>query len=137
MLGCVGLMGGYVWLKNERANRPDRIWVPIPLNPELTHEQHEEFATSLRAELISDEAFAAIAADLGLQQRWNQVSEQETVDELHERLLFEVGEYQYAPALNIGFKGIRRENQLLRDITARLMEDLDAIMRASAPPDAQ
>ena len=133
MLGCVGLMGGYLWLKNERANRPDRIWVPIPLNPEMTHDQHESFSSELREQLITDENFAALSADLGLQQRWNHATGQDTVDELHERLIYEVGEHQYAPSLNIGFKGIRRENQLLRDMTGRLMEDLDAILKSNAP----
>ena len=137
MLGCVGLLGGYMWLKNERANRPDKIWVPLTLNTELTHEQHETFASELRVQLITDENFAALAADLDLQQRWNHADEQETVDELHQRLIYEVGEHQYAPTLNIGFNGIRRENQLLRDMTQRLMEELQKILPPNAPTDAQ
>lgn len=137
MLGCVGLVGGYMWLKNDRANRPDRIWVPLQLNQEMTHEQHEEFATALREQLITDEILAAVAKDTGLQQRWPEASEQEIIADLHKRLIYEIGEYRYQPSLNIGFRGIRRENQLLRDMTERLMKDLEKIMTQGAPPNAQ
>ncbi len=129
MLGLVGLTGGYVWLKNERANRPDRIWVPIALNPELTHEQHETFAEELYEQLVTDEILASVASDLGLQQRWNHSSSETTVEELHERVFIEIGEHQHMPSLNIGFTGIRRENELLREMTSRLIEDFQEMMQ--------
>ncbi|MFU8892282.1 MAG: hypothetical protein ACNA8L_01520 [Luteolibacter sp.] len=128
MLGCVGLMGGYTWLKNERANRPDRIWVPIPLNTELSHEKHLEFADKLRDRLASDEILGNISHELKLLSRGNFATEEAAVTDLRMRLICEVGEYNYAPSLNVGFRGKRRENALLRELTERLMQDFQAIV---------
>lgn len=135
-LGGIGLLGGYTWLQNERANRADKIWVPIPLNTELSHEQHVEFSEKLRGQVVTDERFTAIASDLDLQQRWGLPDEKSCVDELNRRLLFEVGEHNHSPTLNIGFHGISRENAMLRELTERLMKDVDQVIRPPAPPDS-
>lgn len=131
MLGCVGLMGGYTWLKNDRANRPDRIWVPIGLNPELTHEQHQEFADQIREKLITNQVLEKISSDLNLQSRGQFATEEAAVTDLRMRLICEVGEYNYAPSLNLGFRGISRENAMLRELTERLREDF---MKIAIPP---
>jgi len=128
MLGCVGLMGGYTWLKNERANRPDRIWVPIALNPELSYEQHQEFAEHIREKLITNQVLEKISSDLNLQSRGQFATEEAAVTDLRMRLICEVGEYNYAPSLNLGFRGASRENAMLRELTERLMEDFKKIV---------
>jgi len=135
MLGCVGLMGGYMWLKNERANRPDRIWVPNRLNTELSHEQHVTFAEGIRERLASDEVLSKISLEMNLRERGNFPTEEAAVNDLRARLMCEVGEYNYAPSLNVGFRGVSRENQLLRELTARLMEEFQKIISPSAPTD--
>jgi len=128
MLGCVGLMGGYTWLKNERANRPDRIWVPIPLNAELSHEQHLEFAEKLREQLATDEILGKISEEMNLRARGGFATEEAAVTDLRMRLICEVGEHNYAPSLNVGFRGKSRENTMLRELTERLMQDFQAIV---------
>ena len=133
MLGCVGLTGGFLWLKNERANRPDRIWVPIPLNTGLSHEQHVEFAEHLHARLSTDEVLEPISIEMNLRELGQYPSEEAAVGDLRARLMCEVGEHNYAPSLNIGFRGKRKEKQLLRDLTERLMVDFQKIARAPDP----
>lgn len=132
MLGCVGLMGGFMWLKNERANRPDSIWVPVALNTELSYEQHHEFAEKLRENLSSDEILTKISKEMNLRELGQFPTEEAAVTDLRMRLMCEVGEHNYAPSLNVGFRGVRREKQLLRDLTERLMQDFNAIV---SPPD--
>ena len=134
-LGGIGLMGGYAWLKNERANRPDRIWVPIALNAELTYEQHQQFAENLRERLASDEVLGQISSDLNHRTRGNFATEEASVADLRTRLICEVGEYNYAPSLNVGFMGVSRENAMLRELTERLMQDFNEAVNATPPSD--
>jgi len=134
-LGGIGLMGGYAWLQNERANRPDAIWVPIPLNPELSQEQHQEFTDNLRQRLASDEVLGKISADLNLRTRGNFPSEEASITDLRTRLMCEVGEHNYAPSLNVGFRGVSRENAMLRELAERLMQDFNEIVSTPSPSD--
>lgn len=131
MLGCVGLTGGYFWLKNERANRPDRIWVPIPLNTELSHEQHLEFAEKLRDHLSGEEVLAKISIAVGHAQTGPFETEDAAIADLRVRLMCEVGEHHYAPSLNVGFRGKRRENAMLKELTTKLMDELQVVLSES------
>jgi len=134
MLGCVGLTGGFMWLKNERANRPDRIWVPVPLNTQLSYEQHHEFAEQIRERLSSDEILTKISEEMNLRERGGFTTEEAAVIDLRSRLMCEVGEYNFAPSLNVGFRGKSRENAMLRELTSRLMEDFQAIVSPTPAP---
>jgi len=134
-LGGIGLMGGYVWLKNERANRPDAIWVPIPLNPELAHEQHLEFTDNLRKRLTEDAVLSKISIDVNHRVRGDFATEDASITDLRIRLMCEVGEYNDAPSLNVGFRGVSRENSMLRELTERLMQDFNAIISTPPPSD--
>jgi hypothetical protein len=133
-LAGVGLVGTYLWLQGERAKRPDRIWVPLVLNPEVPVEQHENAATELRERLESDEVLGKICTELALQSRWGHATEDQAIAELRRRLFVEIGEHDYQPSMNIGFDGISRENAMLRELTERLMEDVAKILNPNAPP---
>lgn len=124
-----------MWLKNERANRPDQIWVPIPLNTGIPHEQHVEFARQLHERLSADEVLTKISIEMNLRELGRFPSEDAAVTDLRSRLMCEIGEHHYAPSLNIGFRGKRKEKQLLRDLTERLMVDFQTIVRAPDPAD--
>lgn len=136
MLGCVGLTGGFMWLKNERANRPDRIWYAIKLEPHLSHEQHQEFADKVREQLATDEILGKISREMNLRERGGFPTEEAAVIDLRARLICEVGEFNYKPSLDVGFRGKSRENAMLRELTGRLMEDLQVILNMSAPYDS-
>lgn len=131
MLGCVGMMGGYKWLQNEKANRPDRVWVPIPLNAKYDNEQHEAFASRLRTQLGSDEILGKISEEMELQSRGDFPTEEAALVDLRTRFICEVGEHNYAPSLNIGFRGVARENAMLRELTERVMKDFQAVVKNS------
>lgn len=128
-------MGGYAWLKNERANRPDRVWVPNTFYSKLTHDQHQELATNLRERLSNDAILSKISTDLDLRNRGKFPTEEAAVNDLRARLICEVGEHNYAPSLNVGFTGVRRENAMLHELTERLMKDFQEITSPPSPYD--
>jgi hypothetical protein len=135
-LGCTGLVGGFVWLKQRAANHPDRVWVPLPLNTSLSAEEHKEFAAEMHKRLSSDEVLAKVSADLDLKALGEFPTEAACIANLRSRLICEVGEYDYAPTLNIGLTGVRRENAMLHQGAARLMKEVEAIARPPSPSDS-
>lgn len=135
-LAIIGLVGAYVWYQNDLAKRPDRIWVPLVLNPDTPADQREQSASELRERLATDEVLGKISADLDLRSRWNHPTEQAAIEELRRRLIVEIGEHDYQPSMNIGFEGITRENAMLRELTGRLMQDVSEILSLGPPPDS-
>lgn len=135
-LGCTGLVGGFIWLKQRAANHPDRVWVPLPLNTSLSTEQHEKFAAEMHKKLSSDEVLGKVSADLDLKTLGKFPTEEASIADLRRRLICEIDEYNGAPTLNIGLSGVRRENAMLHQGAERLMKEVQAITRPASPYDS-
>jgi len=133
-LAIIGLAGAYLYLQNDRAKRPDRIWVPLMLNDESDAEDRERSARELRERLATDEILGKISADLDIRARLGLPTEEAAIAELRRRMFVEVGEHDYQPSMNIGFDGITRENAMLRELTGRLMQDVSGILNLGPPP---
>lgn len=123
-----GLLGGaFVFgFWNYRQSRPDRQWIPLPINPEFNMEQLETAIGKLRESLHSDEVLAAIARDCQIREKWKLASDEAAVAELKERAFIEHGQ----GTIDIGFKGVIGEQQELKDLTVRIMKDFQ---RLNAP----
>lgn len=130
------LGGGAVFgLWKYKQTRPDRVYLPLPFNSETTLEQRRKTADDLRARLLTREILAAVARDTDVAAVWKLGSEEAAIDELNKRAFVEAGEAPVpgggrVPSLNIGFRGIRSENAMLRNLADRLGKDLQQMIEA-------
>lgn len=126
----VALLGGgaFYGLKEYRANKPDKIWVPLPLRADLSMEDQKELAENIEAELKKDERLRIFVSDLGLKEKFNVADDVAAAKELEKRLFVEVGSADTpegsVPSINIGVRGIYRENELLREMSMRIIREV-------------
>ena len=118
-----------------KQNLPDKRWVPLPFNAEVSKAQRLESVKMMRERLLTDEVLTGVVRDCDVQGKWELVSEEAAVEELRKRVFIEEGETLFkgipAATLNIGFKGKVGESRELDLLAERMMED---VKRFIAPP---
>lgn len=131
-------IGGGALLWNHRRNRPDKVWVPLPLSPEAPEDARETFAKQLDTELRKPSVLLGVATDIQLAEKFGLPSPEAAADELGKRLFVEIGQSDTAIgktiSLNIGVSGKTREHALLGQIAERLMEDVKRILGVKKKP---
>jgi hypothetical protein len=133
-------VGGGVLIWNHRQNRPDKVWVPLPLNPETPEDARSNLAKQLDTELRKPSVLKGVAADVQLATKLGLPSDEAAVAELTKRLFVEVGTADTSmgriPSLNIGVNGKSREHELLGQVSIRLMKDVRRIVGVKDQPAA-
>ena len=127
-LGAVGLVVmffGALYAKREyHLRQPDKKWVPITLRADISLEDHNKIAEEIDEKLRADEILRSVVADVGLQEKFNQPSEDAAVKELNRRLFCEIGTTDTpkgsVPSINVGISGIRHETKLLGDTSTHI-----------------
>ncbi len=136
ILGVVAMMlvvggGGFAYWKH-RQNRPYPVWVPMPLNPELSLQQRTDLAKELRQKLASKEILIQMSKDLGLPKKFEMASDEAAADELAKRLFVDAGQTESAQGvvytLNIGFTGVKKDRPLTEEMSMRILEDVRKIL---------
>ena len=121
-----------------KQGRPHPVWVPLPLNPDLSEEKREEIARELKAKLGTTEILTRISKDLNLPTRWQMASDDEVAAEIGGRLFVTVGEADSplgkVPSLNIGVHGPRKDKGISEEIAMHLMKDVRKIFDIGEPP---
>lgn len=130
--------GGFAY-KSYKENRPNPIWVPMPINPELPGDKRIEIAKELKELLKKPELLIQISKDLGLPKALQLPTDELAADEVARRLFVNVGETDSAngvkvPTINIGVTGMRKERVISEKIVMRLMEDVKKIIGIKPPP---
>lgn len=128
-VGVILLGGGAFYARKEyQANKPDKIWVPLPLRADLSMAEQKSLAEEIEEELRKEDRLQKLASDLGLKEKFNVIDEAAAVKELDRRLFVEVGSADMpeglVPSINIGVRGIYRENELLKTISIRTIRDV-------------
>lgn len=135
MLLCGGGVFAYWTIKQ---NRPYPVWVPLPINPELTLERRNEIAKDLKGRLLKMEVLLQISRDLRLPVKMHQPSDDAAAQEVGSRLFVNVGEadgqFGKIPSINIGVYGKRKEKDVSGEIAVRLMEDVRKMVGIKPPP---
>jgi len=130
LLGSVG--SALVW--NHRRNRPDKVWVPLPLSPESSDDARKTFARQLDKELRKTSVLLGVATDVHLAEKLGLPSAEAAADELGKRLFVEIGQANMPmskiPSLNVGVNGKSKEHALLGQIAERLMKDVERVIGA-------
>ena len=132
--------GGFAYW-NYKQNLPHPVWVPLPLNPDLSDDKRQEIAKELKAKLGTTEILTIISKDLNLPKKWKMSSDDEAVGELGRRLFVTQGEVASSmgkvPAINIGVQGPRKDKGVSEEIANHLMVDVRKILGIKAPPTKQ
>lgn len=140
-MGVVAVMlvlgGGVFAYWTYKQNRPNPVWVPLPINPGVPDKKRQEIATDLKAKLGRPEILIQVSKDLGLAKKMNLASDNKVADELARRLFVKVGEAASpmgrVPSINIGVTGKNKEKEVSGEIAMRLMEDVWKILGIKAP----
>ena len=129
--------GGAFALWNYKQNKPDKVWVPMRINPKLTTEQKEQAAEQIKAKLLEGDIMLKVAEDTALASELKLDSREAAATLLKERLFVEAGEANtptgIVPAINIGMNGKKKEMKALGKASTRLMEDVWKIMGIKPP----
>jgi hypothetical protein len=131
--------GGFAY-KTYQRNRPQPIWVPLPINPELPDEKRKEVAAELKKSLMKPEVLLQVSKDLGLPKSFGLPSDEAAANEVAQRMFVEVGEADAptggkVPSINIGIKGKRKDAGVSGKIAMRLMQDVWKILGIKPPPE--
>jgi len=130
--------GGYFALKAYKQSRPAPVWVPLPINPELSSEKTREIVDNLKSRLSESERLQRVSKDLALTRQWKMASDEQCAAELGRRLFVRSGEADSqmgkVPAIHIGVNGVRKERELSGKIAMRLMDDVWLLLGIDPPP---
>ena len=138
----VGLMiamagGGYYALKSYKQSRPAPVWVPLPINPELSSEKTREIVDDLKSRLSEPELLQRVSKDLSLTQEWAMPTDEACAAEIGRRLFVRSGEADTpmgkVPAIHVGVHGKRKERELSGKIAMRLMDDVWPMLGIDPP----
>lgn len=134
VLAAGGAALGY---RTYKQSRPHPVWVPMPVNPELTGEKRDELAKDLKVKLGTSEKLTQICKDLNLTNEWALASDAAAADELKRRLFVNSGEMAgkmgMIPSINVGVSGKAKEKIISEKIAMRLMDDVWDILGIEPP----
>lgn len=132
------LGGGVFAYRVYKENRPQPIWVPLPINPKLPGSKRDEVVKDLKEKLDTPEILLRVSQDLNLAELWSLPSEAAAGEELSKRLFVTLGESHTGvgptPTIDIGVTGAMKEKALSEKIAMRLMEDVWKIIGIDPPP---
>jgi len=111
-----------------KPNRPQPVWVPLPINPELTSAKRDEIIKEIKAKLIEGDGLLKVSKDVGLAKKWQLASDEEGAREIGRRLFVRAGDADTpmgkVPAIHVGVSGKNKESVVSGEIAMRLMEDV-------------
>jgi hypothetical protein len=116
------------------------VWVPVPINPELSSEQTREIVAKIKSRLMEDELLERVSRDLGLTEKWSMASDGQCADEIARRLFVRSGDMDTpmgkVPAIHVGLNGKRKEFDQCGEIAMRLMDDVWPVLGMDPPTKA-
>ncbi len=130
--------GGFFARRIYQQNRPQPIWVPLALNPELAADKQHEIANELKQKLLDPKILLQVSKDLKLPAKFALGSDEAAAREISQRLFVDVGEADSptglkVPSINVGINGKRKEAGLSGEIAIRLMQEVWKILGLKAP----
>lgn len=131
-LGFVGLVAVLFGAKYAREEyllrKPDKVWVPLALRADISMAEQKKHAEEIDAKLRTDEILRRVVIDVGLQEKFNQPSQDAAVKDLDRRLFVEAGTADTPtgtiPSINIGVRGTGHEHDILVETSMRIIRDV-------------
>ena len=132
------IVGGGFAYKNHKQNRAHPVWVPLRINPELPLEKQNEIAKALKSGLSNPEVLLKVSMDLNVPKALGLKSDEQAADVIASRLFVDVGKASSpngieVPAINVGVKGIEKDQEISGKIAVRLIQDVWKILGIDPP----
>jgi hypothetical protein len=132
------MMGGLLFAYQQyKLNKPQAMWVPLPVRQDISMEDQKKAAEDLKARLCVESVFLKVSKDMGLPAKWELASDNEAAAELGKRVFVRPGDADTpmgkVPAIHIGVNGKVRDRQLSGEIAMRLMDDVWKILGVDPP----
>lgn len=125
--------GGFAYW-NYKQNLPHPVWVPLPLNPEVSEAKRDEIVKDLKAKLGTTESLTRISKDLNLAKRWRMASDEEVAGELGRRFFVETAETGKVLMIHVGVRGPRKDKGVSEEIATHLMKDVRKLFGIGESP---
>jgi hypothetical protein len=139
VLGLAAAGGAYAYW-NKRQEMQTRVYVPLPLNPELPEERRDQAAADIRRRIEEPPTLVNVVKVTGLASALGLPNDEAAADFLRERLFVEVGEAEsgmgLVPALEIGFHCKVREYDDVGVATTQLMQEVWKMVNPAQPAEA-
>ena len=140
-VGVVAVMllvgGGWFARRAYQQNRPQPMWVPLPINPALPMAKRDAIIKELKTKLAEPEVLAQVSRDVGLKQKWHLASDADCARQLRESFFVRAGEADTpmgkVPSINVGVTGKSKEQAVSGEISLRLMEEVRKILGVPSP----
>ncbi len=137
LLFCGMGVGGLFAYRAYKQNRPQPIWVPMPINPELPTEKRDEIIEKLKTGLSKPGLLVKVSKDVGLVTKWELPSDEACAAEIGKRMFVREGEMDTpmgkVPAIHVGLAGKRKESEVSKEIVMRLMDDVWKVLGIDPP----
>ena len=113
-------------------NRPQAMWVALPINAELPMAKRDALIKDLKAKLSEQALLVRISRAEDLPHKWNLPSDNDAVRKLRECLFVRAGEADSPmgkiPSINIGVTDKYKEQAVSGAISVRLMDEVRKIL---------
>lgn len=120
-----------------RQSRPVPMWVPLPINSELSDAKRKEIVTRLKTELAEHGRLVKVSSDLDLAKKWHVSSADAAADDLAKLIFVKLGDMDTpvgrVDAILVGVKGTRRDKELSGEISMRLKDEVWGILGIDPP----
>jgi len=144
-VGVVAVMlllgGGWFARRAYQQNRPQPMWVPLPINPELPLAKRDAIIQQLKPRLSDQQLLVKVSGDVGLRQKWQLASDEDCARQIRQNFFVRPGEVDTPmgkmPSINIGVTGKSKDQAVSGAIALRLMEEVRKILGIEAPKDAR
>lgn len=131
------LGGGYFAYHTYKQNRPQPIWVPVPINPQLPIAKRDEIINTLLKKLRNPDILQKVSKDLDLTRKMGLPTDHEVAEKLDKQLFVRAGDMDTpmgkVPSIHIGLTGKVKNTALTGEITMRLMDDVWPILGITPP----
>ncbi len=139
--GLVAMMlflgGGYFAYRTIKRNRPQPIWVPVPINPQLPTAKRDEIIKKVMQQLSDPYILEKVSHDLNLTRKMDLPTDRDVAAELGKQLFVRPGDMDTpmgkVPSIHIGLTGKAKDTALTGEIAIRLMDDAWPILGISPP----
>ena len=124
--------GGWYARDASRQNRPQAMWVPMPINPALPMAKRDAILQDLKTQLSDQALLVKVSRDVGLTSKLDLASDEEGARKIREAMFVRAGEADTpmgkVPSINIGVTGKYKEREVSGEIAVRLMVDVRKIL---------
>lgn len=128
---------GYFSYKTYKQNRPTRVWLQLPINPESSADYRKSSVKMLTERLSEPAVLAGVSKDVGLTRKMKLASDDAGAAELGKRLFVELGEMDTpkgkVPTINVGLNCKVKECALMGEVANRMRKDLARIIGLPEP----